>query len=222
MELGDRFKQRREMLGLTQEDVAKEVSRLLTSDKFNRVTVSNIELGNQQSMKDRVLLAVVQILKCNAEWLVNGRGNVETSSETNFELVPMQGTMCPLISWVQAGNFTTIEHPRDEGEYTFYPSPVKSGPNTYILSVRGDSMSPKFEEGDLIYVDPDQIDPISGKYIIVMSSEYQEATFKQLQLIDGQKLLKAINPDYPPELRYIKTNGSCQIVGTVVAHVKPL
>lgn len=222
MELGDRFKQRREMLGLTQEDVAKEVSRLLTNDKFNRVTVSNIELGNQQSMKDRVLLAVVQVLKCNAEWLVNGKGNVETNSETNFKLVPMSGRMCPLISWVQAGSFTAMEHPLDDDEYTFYPSPVKSGPNTYILSVRGDSMSPKFEEGDLIYVDPDQIDPASGKYIIAMISEYQEATFKQLQILDGQKLLKAINPDYPPELRYVKINGNCQIIGTVVAHVKPL
>ncbi|PSU89962.1 phage repressor protein [Photobacterium kishitanii] len=222
MELGDRFKYRREVLGLTQEEVAKEVSRLLTSDKFNRVTVSNIELGNQQSMKDRVLLAVIQILKCNAEWLVNGKGSVEKIADSNVELVPIQGLMCPVISWEQAGNFTSIEHLSEPDEYSFYPSPVKSGPNTYILTVRDDSMSPKFEEGDLIYVDPNQIEAISGKYIIAAISEYQEVTFKQLQILDNQKLLKAINPDYPPELKYLKINNNCQILGTVVAHVKPL
>ncbi|KKA43459.1 MULTISPECIES: S24 family peptidase [Salinivibrio] len=222
LDFGGRLKKRRDELGLTQDDVAAGVTKLVPEITFNRVTVSNIENGTQKSVKDRILLALVKVLKCSPDWLVYGEGSQEQSpAQGNIAKGPIVEQKCPLISWVQAGAFTTIQE-FSEQDYTYYPCPARCGPRTYILEVRGDSMSPRFEEGDLIYVDPDIVEPNHGKFVIAQLEESPEATFKQLQILDGRKLLKALNPDYPPELRYIQINGNCRLVGTVVAHVRPV
>lgn len=83
-------------------------------------------------------------------------------------------------------------------------------------------MLPRFEQDDLIFVDPTKLDPTSGKFVVAMLEGSSEATFKQYQELDGKRMLKALNPDYPPEMRYVKMNGNCRIVGTVVSHVKPV
>ncbi|WP_407330587.1 S24 family peptidase [Enterovibrio sp. 27052020O] len=224
MTIGERIKIRRQELGFTQEELAKAIGKHVTDSRFNRVTLSNIELGVQNSVKDKVLLALTKTLKCNPEWLVFGKEPKEAQqghAVTNVSPGPPVEQKCPLISWVQAGAFSAIsEYPHDDYEY--YPCPVRCGPRTFILSVRGDSMTDRFQEGDLIYVDPDQIEPLHGKFVIAQLEDSAEATFKQLQILDGKKLLKALNPNFPPELKYIKINGNCRLVGTVVAHVKPI
>ena len=222
MELGDRFKSRREALNLTQDEVAKEVSRLLPNDRFSRVTVSNIELGNQQSLKDRVLLAVIKILKCNAEWLVNGNGDIEptTNNIALFESTPVNSAqMVPLVSWVQAGQWTEAV---DNYDNEFVACPVKCPPGTFALKIRGDSMQPRFEENDIIFIDSNQVNIENGKLVIAQLEASYEATFKQLQVIDGKKYLRALNPDYPPELKFVPINGNCRLIGTVISHVKPI
>ncbi|PSU95705.1 LexA family protein [Photobacterium kishitanii] len=225
MTLGDRIKERRTALDLTQEELAQKIAKVVTDMKFSRVSLSNIELGVQNSVKDKVLLALSRFLECTPEWLVYGLGpisyNVDKPAKSNESIGPIINKQCPLISWGQAGVFTTIsEYP--ESDYKYYPCPVKCGDRTFILSVHGDSMMDRFHEGDLIYVDPDQVEPIHGKFVIAQMEDSSEATFKQLQLIDNKKVLKALNPNYPPDMKYIKINGSCRLVGTVVAHVKPI
>ncbi|WBA13879.1 helix-turn-helix domain-containing protein [Salinivibrio proteolyticus] len=222
LDFGGRLKQRRDELELTQDEVAAGVKKLVPELSFNRVTLSNIENGTQKSVKDRILLALVKVLKCSPDWLVYGEGDKELATfGNNVSTGPKVEQKCPLISWVQAGVFTSIQE-FPEQDYSYYPCPTRCGPRTYILEVRGDSMSPRFEEGDLIYVDPDQVEADHGKFVIAQLEDSPEATFKQLQVMDGRKLLKALNPDYPPELKYIQINGNCRLVGTVIAHVRPI
>ncbi|HIF9483154.1 S24 family peptidase [Photobacterium damselae] len=225
MTLGDRIKERRQTLELTQEELAQKVAKVVTDMKFSRVSLSNIELGVQNSVKDKVLLALSDFLKCTPEWLVYGTSPInndqKNDSIANVDIESTLTQQCPLISWVQAGVFTEIgEYP--ESDYQYYPSPVKCGSRTFILRVHGDSMMDRFHEGDLIYVDPDQIEPIHGKFVIAQLEDSAEATFKQLQIVDGQKLLKALNPNYPADMKYIKINSDCRLIGTVIAHVKPI
>ena len=122
----------------------------------------------------------------------------------------------PLISNVQAGEFTEHELLSFD-EVERYPCTVKCSSNTFVLRVTGDSMEPRFIDGDLIFVDPTRLGPASGKYVVAMLEEANEATFKQYVELDGGKYLKALNPDYPADRRFISINGNCRIVGTVVS-----
>jgi SOS-response transcriptional repressor LexA len=81
----------------------------------------------------------------------------------NIEPGPDIRGAVPLISWVQAGDWSSIVDnfaPGDAEEW--FPCPVSHGPRTYVLRVRGESMHnphvrPSFADGDLIFVDPDRL-----------------------------------------------------------------
>jgi len=136
------------------------------------------------------------------------------SSEMNASTGPDIHGLRPLISWVQAGEWSEIS----EGFVPQYgmellPCPVKCSPDSFVLRVRGLSMEPKFHEGDLIFVDPHAA-AIHGKYVVVRLDDSNEATFKQLIVEGDQKYLKALNPDWPN--RIIEVNAAATICGVVV------
>lgn len=130
----------------------------------------------------------------------------------------------PLISWVQAGCWSDVSDPYHVGDAEdWLPCPVKHGIRTYCLRVRGDSMNnpagrPSYSDGDIIFVDPDR-DPKSGDRVVVRLDDQQEATFKQLLIEDGRKLLKALNPEWAP--RYIEINGNATLAGVVIGKWVP-
>lgn len=77
---------------------------------------------------------------------------------------------------------------------------------------------PSYAEGDIIFVDPDR-DANHGDRVIVRLDDQQEATFKQLLIEDGKKMLKALNPGWKP--RYIPINGNATICGVVIGKWVP-
>ncbi|MHA3354298.1 LexA family protein [Yersinia enterocolitica] len=216
---GERLLARREELGMTQEDLAAKAG-------ITRMAISKIELGMTQKPRADNLFALAKALQLNPNWLVSGKGEKEASNQAAMKIdnaspIDILTREVPLISWVQAGAFTEVTLlPRDE--YVYYPCPVVCSPESFALRIEGESMLPRFEPDDIIYVDPELIDPPSGKYVIARMEGSAEATFKQLQILDNQRYLKALNPDYPSEARFVKVNGNCEIIGTVVCHVKPV
>jgi len=135
-------------------------------------------------------------------------------TETNADEGPDIRSLRPLISWVQAGEWSEIS----EGFAPQYgvellPCPVTCSPESFVLRVRGSSMEPKFHEGDLIFVDP-SVAAVHGKYVVVRIDESNEATFKQLIVEGNRQYLKALNPDWPN--RIIELNTTATIVGVVV------
>ncbi|MES9884079.1 MAG: S24 family peptidase [Sedimenticola sp.] len=120
----------------------------------------------------------------------------------------------PLISWVQAGDWSEIaESYVPEYGSELYPCPISCSEETFVLRVHGVSMEPKFHEGDLIFVDSNAI-PLHGKYIVVQIVEPNEATFTQLIIEGDKKYLKALNPDWPR--RIIEVDTAATICGVVV------
>ncbi|QKJ87437.1 helix-turn-helix domain-containing protein [Paramixta manurensis] len=83
-------------------------------------------------------------------------------------------------------------------------------------------MIPRFEPGDIIYIDPSQRQKINGKFVIARLVNENSTTFKQLQIIDGKIYLQALNPNYTPEMKFTHVNQDCEIIGTVVWHIKPV
>lgn len=126
----------------------------------------------------------------------------------------------PLISWIQAGAWSQIVDnfsPRDADDWM--PCPSKYGPRTFALRVRGVSMEPKYQDGDIIFVDPDA-EATHGKNIVVRLDDESEATFKQLVIEGEDKFLKPLNPDWPgPKL--IQINGNATICGVVIGKWVP-
>ncbi|WP_413722662.1 LexA family protein [Sodalis sp. RH24] len=152
-------------------------------------------------------------------WLDQEHQN--TNITNKIDVVGTEATirMVPVISWVQAGEWTEIGY--SEGDVSLsesYPCPVPCGPLTYILRVIGESMITEYNPGDMIFVDP-EVPPTHGDDVVALLLETGETTFKRLVEDGGQKYLKALNPNWPEQ--YLKINGNCSIIGTVIFSGKP-
>jgi SOS-response transcriptional repressor LexA len=142
------------------------------------------------------------------------------SSDENTEPVDMRRPgRVPLVSWVQAGEWTSVEgafeaHNSDE----WVLCPVPHSEKTFVLRVRGASMEPEYRDGDWIFVDPEGRSE-NGSHVVVMLDSAKEATFKKLVLEGDETFLEALNPDWPD--RVLRVNGNATIVGTVIFSGKP-
>lgn len=106
----------------------------------------------------------------------------------------IQGTV-PLISWIQAGHWNEVVDNLHLGEGERIATTYRKRKHTYALRVRGDSMEPKFPEGAILIVEPEE-SPEPGAFVIVRQNG-GEATFKQLMVDGATRYLKPLNPRYP-------------------------
>jgi SOS-response transcriptional repressor LexA len=150
--------------------------------KVSRSYFSQIEQGKRNASKK--LRARFHIAS-----RTNGRpGNVEgrTSNLRNI----------PILSWAQAGEATAFEQiPRDWDELV--PSDV-ADEHAFGVRLRGDSMEPKFSDGDIAILLPSTA-PTNGE-IVVANIRNQGALCKIMHVQLDKKLVKlsSYNPAYPP------------------------
>lgn len=130
-----------------------------------------------------------------------------------------QAQYAPVLNYVQAGLFADIGD-NDYDEYLAFNND-KVSDNAYWLIVKGDSMTPDFQEGDLLLVDADR-QPKSGNYVIAKVADDNEATFKRYKACGFDDKLKveyfqltALNEFYSPiDSRY----KSFVVLGVVMEH----
>lgn len=101
----------------------------------------------------------------------------------------------PLISWVQAGYGVTAVDNLHPGEGERIETTYRVRAHTYALRVNGDSMEPKFPQGCIVIVEPEDA-PEHNKFVIVRQNG-DEPTLKQYVEEGGLKFLKPLNPRYP-------------------------
>jgi len=116
----------------------------------------------------------------------------------------------PLINWVQAGHWTDVVDTLPPGEGDRIETSYRARRHTFAVRVRGDSMQPRFPEGCIIVVEPDE-QALPGKFVIVRQNGDSEATFKQLIQDGGTLYLKPINDRYP----IMQMRDDAVIVGVV-------
>ena len=206
MSLGKRVKEERKKLGYTQIKLS-EVSGI------TQQTLQKIEDGTTKNPRN--IEALAKALQSAPEYL---RFGISDNKNNNVAPGPTIKSTVPLISWVQAGAWSEINEIR-EYDAMRYMCPVNSSDKTFALKVQGVSMEPKFYEGDLIFVDP-EAECIHGSYVVARLDDDNHATFKQLIIENGQKFLKAANPNWPEQL--IPINGNCTLVGKVIFTGKAL
>ncbi len=137
----------------------------------------------------------------------------DLDGQHNIARGPIIHRQLPLINWVQAGNWTEINTNEPLEVLEYYPCPIKCSPRSFVLRVQGSSMEPQFNDGDLIFVDPD-VEAVHGKFVVVQLNDSNQATFKQLIVENNRQFLKALNPDWPDRIIAIKEEAT--ICGVVV------
>ncbi|AXY57290.1 helix-turn-helix domain-containing protein [Acinetobacter chinensis] len=108
--------------------------------------------------------------------------------------------MLPVLTYVQAGTFTDVRsispHEIDE----WLPAPPNAGKNSFYMIIQGISNAPHFSDGDYICIDPDvPLESVQTGEMIVVSCD-GAATFKALVREFNQLYLKALNPDFQPNI----------------------
>lgn len=148
-----------------------------------------------------------------------------TYSASNTTSGPEIKGLCPLISWVQAGNWSTVIDNLAVGDAEeWLPCPVNHGPRTYVLRVKGESMHnpqsrPSFADGDLVFIDPDRTAD-NGSLVVVRLDDKVEATFKKLVIEGDEKYLRALNPGWPEPI--MRINGNATLCGVAIAKMERL
>lgn len=127
----------------------------------------------------------------------------------------------PLVSWVHAGCWSeAIDlHEVGDAEEWIVFGDENTNNNAFALRVHGESMHDpsgptSFSDGDIIIVDPDK-NPENKSFVVVRQNGNMEATFKQLIIESGEKMLKALNPSWPN--RIIPMTEETVLCGVVIA-----
>ena len=204
MHISERIKKRMSELDLRAVDISKTL-------KVSKGAVSQWLNGTVKPSGEN-LFRLSALLRCSQEWLISGKGEVESQAIRDAIPGPDFKKKLPLISWVQAGAWSSIveKHP---SQALHYPCPVACSDKSFVLEVQGISMEPQFRDGDLIFVDP-EAEWRNGSYVVARLDDENEATFKQLIIEGSGKYLKPLNPNWPDQI--IPINGNCTIVGVVV------
>jgi SOS-response transcriptional repressor LexA len=133
----------------------------------------------------------------------------------NVDEVRSPRSRLPLISWVSAGLKDEANDPYAPGNAeAWIDFDSEASASAFCLRVRGDSMvrpdGTGFPDGCIIAIEPKRR-PKGGEFAVFRFNESDEATFKQFFQDGPLKMLRPLNPSYPP----ITLSGDWQLVGTV-------
>ena len=208
----DRINQKMKELGLSQADVMRGTGA-------GRATVSGwINGSNAPSAK--YLESLARTLKTTSSWILNGKEDADRKLDNSVSLdLVATVTYAPVISWVQAGDFTDMESISNLAECEKLPLVPGAGKRSFYLEVKGLSNAPYFEEGEKICIDPDYqlCDIHTGEMIVVKCND--TATFKALISESNGYYLKPLNPNWSEQV--IPLNEDCVLVGKYVGSFKP-
>lgn len=166
----------------TEKDLAFRLKKVMADKKISIQQLSDA-LGITYEMvrrytlgtakpREKNLANIAKYLSVSPMWLQFGEGS-------NVQAIEIEDTdifSYPIISYVQAGLFTESCDFRDSEGYEELTSDLKTKGDGFFLRISGNSMEPKFSEGDLILVDTG-LYPRPGNYVVAMT-ETGETTLK--------------------------------------------
>ncbi|HAL55513.1 MAG TPA: hypothetical protein DCP63_03265 [Bacteroidetes bacterium] len=160
-------------------------------------TVQRWEKG-EQVPDSNYLMRVAKVTGVAPHWLLTGGGDMyarasdakilplPTSRYKKIELVSL-----PLLSSVPGGAPSLIFHP-DYVEKYITVDDINDA-NAFALEVKGSSMAPRIEDGDIIVVSP-KLESKSGDICVVRVND--EDTVKRVRVDDQFLHLIPLNPEY--------------------------
>lgn len=176
----ERLKTLRLEKGLYQKDVASFLG-------VDRTTYVKYELGSSTPNHD-ILAMLADFYGVSVDYIL-GRTNLRSESTTSNA-----GVKIPVLGNVQAG--IPVEAIEDIIDYEEITQEMASRGEFFALQVRGDSMEPKFSEGDVVIVKK-QSTADSGDIVIALVNG-DDATIKKLKYASDGIYLLPLNPSYEP------------------------
>ncbi|RZI60110.1 MAG: helix-turn-helix domain-containing protein [Pseudomonas sp.] len=202
MNINRTIREGRLRLGMTEHQFAAAVG-------VTRAAVQQWERPGGTAPRRRTQPRVAEVLGISVAELVSGVFNTRPGFLMRAEI--------PLVSAVEAGNYTIVDNFTPTREFQMVPVTVPIQRHTYALRVHGDSMMSEagdsFPEGVLLVVEP-EMQALPGDYVIALN-EARETTFKQLIKDGGDLYLKPLNTRYP-----IKPLGTGRVIGVVREYSK--
>ena len=192
--IGDRIKKARENKEIDQSSLAGKV------DIATR-TLQRWEKGEQVPGGD-FLMRIARWTGVRPDWLLTGEGDMylRTDRAPNILRFKKDATFrkvnlveIPLLSSVPAGRTAAIFHPEHVERYVTVDN--LNDPGAFALVVKGASMSPKIEDGDVVVVSP-QREARSGDICVVRVND--EDVLKMVKLDADHVHLIPLNTEFDP------------------------
>lgn len=200
--VGSRLRFRRKQLKLFQRDVAECAG----------VSASAVTQWESDATKlsGENLVYVSRCLKCSPQWLMLGIGDIESG----IQVCQHKLRQIPVLSWVQAGNWTEVIGKPDLEQVE---TTRKLSSSAFALRVKGESMTTSGEmsipDGSIVVVEPEYgfMDDANGKVVIAQTMSGGEATVKKLRLDPPFAYLMPFNQDF----KTIEVNDDTKLIGVV-------
>lgn len=212
------------------ETVADRITKRMKELKIKQVDLINKKVASKGTISlwlsggavpsGERLVKLSNELQVDAAWILTGQGGIDDRLDNSVDLNPIATVIyAPVISWVQAGDFTDMELISNLAECEKLPLVPGAGRRSFYLEVKGLSNAPYFEEGEKICIDPDyQLEDVqTGEMIVVKCNN--TATFKALISESDGYYLKPLNPNWAEQV--IPLNEDCVLVGKYVGSFKP-
>jgi len=192
--IGDRIRTARETVEMDQAALSAKV------DVASR-TLQRWEKGLQVP-DSNYLLRLAKYLGVRPEWLLMGEGAMIASPQSPSKIIPFQKNSylnkvalveIPVLSSVPAGKTAAMFHP-DYVDHYITVDNIKDQ-NAFALVVKGKSMSPKIEDGDIVVVSPQQ-EVRSGDICVIRVND--EDVLKKVKIEDQYIHLIPLNPNFEP------------------------
>lgn len=151
----------------------------------DRSTIAKIEKGKIDLSENKIII-FAQALGTTPAYLM-GWIEEDNNKETNALKIPVLGNVAAGIP------ISAIE---DILDYEEVPISWQSQGEFFALRIKGDSMQPKIDDGDVVIV-KQQSDANSGDTVIALVNG-DDATCKRLEKTDNGIMLVSTNAKYPP------------------------
>ena len=177
-----------------------EQARLAAKLDIATRTVQRWEKG-EQVPDSNYLMRLAKATGVSPHWLLTGEGEMflrqprepnvyplPTNRYRKVDLIPL-----PLLSSVPGGVPGLTFHPDYVERYITVDD--VNDPQAFALEVKGSSMAPRIEDGDIIVVSPKH-EARSGDICVVRVND--EDTVKRVKVEDQTVYLLPLNPEYEP------------------------
>jgi repressor LexA len=163
-------------------------------------TLQRWEKGEQ--VPDGIAITkIAKVTNVQPTWLLTGEGEMFAPATRPDNVYPLPTSPkrkvrlaeLPLVSSVPAGKVSTMFHP-DYVDHYVTVDDVKD-PGAFALKVKGSSMAPRIEDGDIVVVSP-QSEARSGDICVVRVNE--EDTLKKVKFEGNYIHLIPLNPEFEP------------------------
>jgi len=229
IEIGKRIKQRREELGMTQEELGKELW-------LNKSTIQRYEAGRIAKIKLPVIHAMAKQLRVDPDWLVlksDDMGDFNWKHEWYSDLTdkeapsislsdydnirPIQLKRFPMLGEIACGEPIFAEEDREH--YIMADMDIKAD---FCLTAKGDSMiNARIYDGDVVFIR--QADMVENGEIAAVIID-DEATLKRVYYDREANFLQLVaeNPKYKPLVYRDEQLDEVHILGKAVYFMSAL